>query len=86
MNTKLDLYTDLLNELNSRGISYEQEDKFQMVMVENGSDSWATVEVWNNSYTGGYARYTYSDNSTDFSNVGCPDFDNVQDAVDWVVR
>lgn len=80
---KLDLYTDLLVELGARGISYLQEDKFQMVIIE---DTYKTIEVWKDGFTGGTVTYDYSDNSTSYSNVGCPDFDNVEDAIEWAVN
>ena len=82
MNTKLDLYVELLNALNTLEISYEQEDKFQMVILDNNK----TIEIWKDGYTGGTYTYDYSDNSADFSNVGCPDFTNVEDAIEWAVR
>ena len=82
----MNLYTDLLSELGSRGISYEQEDQLKMVMVENGYDTWLTIEIWKDGFTGGTCTYNNSDNSYNFTNAGCPDFDNVEDAVDWVVN
>lgn len=80
---KMDLYTDLLIELGARGISYLQEDKFKMIIIE---DTEKTIEVWKDGYTGGTVTYNESDNSVDFSNVGCPDFDNVEDAIEWAVN
>ena len=80
---KMNLYTDLLSELGSRGINYIPEDQFKMVIIE---DTEKTIEVWKDGYTGGVVSYDYETNFTDFTNVGCPDFDNVEDAVDWAVN
>ena len=80
---KMNLYTDLLTELGSMGIGYLPEDTFKMVVIEGTNK---TIEVWKDGYTGGTVTYNESDNSIDFSNVGCPDFDNVEDAIEWAVN
>lgn len=79
---KMNLYTDLLTALNRQGIDYDQSDNFMMIALDNGK----TLEVWQDYYTGGTYTYDYSDNSTSYSNIGCPDFDNVEDAIEWVVN
>ena len=80
---KMNLYTDLLTELGAREISYIQEDQFKMVIIE---DTYKTIEIWKDGFTGGYVTYDYDTNFTDFTNVGCPDFDNVEDAIEWAVN
>jgi hypothetical protein len=83
--TKLNLYVELLNELNAKGIDFEQQDQMQLIAIPDGSDSWLTVEVWKDGYVGGVAKYSNADNFMNYSNVGCPDFNNVEDAIDWLV-
>lgn len=79
---KMNLYTDLLTALNRQGIDYDQSDNFMMIALDNGK----TLEVWQDYYTGGTYTYDYSDNYTSYSNIGCPDFDNVEDAIEWAVN
>lgn len=82
MNTKK-LYNDLLIALDKNEISFERHDAIEMVLIENGYDSWLTVEPYLNGYTGGVA--TMHNDYVDVSNVGCPDFANVDEAIDWLV-
>jgi hypothetical protein len=44
------------------------------------------MEVWKDGYVGGVANYSNTNDYMDYSNVGCPDFNNVEDAIDWLVN
>lgn len=86
MNTKLDLYAELESAMNKSGVDYDRDESQYMVVVHDGSDTYAYVEVYKDYYIGGVCVYDNSDNSYNFSNVGCPDFYNVEEAVDWLVN
>ena len=42
------------------------------------------MQVHNNKYITGVGYYCEDDNSFDYSNVRCPEFDDVDDAIDWL--
>ena len=86
MNTKLDLYAELESAMNKTDLDYARDEQQYMVIIEDGHNHYAYVEVYKNGYTGGVATYDEKNNYVDYSNVGCPDFDNVEDAVDWLVN
>ena len=86
MNTKLDLYAELESAMNKTDLDYDRDESQYMVVVPDGSDRYAYVEVYKDYYIGGVITYSSSDNFYDYSNVGCPDFNNVEDAVDWLVN
>ena len=85
MNTKLELYVDLESEISKRDVLFDRDEQLKMVIVPDTDTRFYYVEVFKDYYTGGVVVYDESDNSYDFSNVGCPDFDNAVDAVDWLV-
>lgn len=83
MNT---MYENLVNELDSRDTFFELISELNMVAVDVEPNKWVTIEVLNNKYVGGYGYYSEYDNSYDFSNAGCPEFDSLDDAVDWLLN
>jgi hypothetical protein len=88
METKLDLYVELLNALNSSELDYEQDDSQKMVIVQAlyNADLWHTVEVYKDYYIGGTIEFDNSNNFYRYSNLGCPEFNDVYDAIEWMVE
>lgn len=82
---KMNLYIDLLSELNKSEIYFEQDDLEKMVSVQVDSNKIAYVEVYKDYYISGVANYDSSNNFWEFSNVGCPDFYDAPSATDWLI-
>ena len=87
MKNKMDLYTELLTYLNSSELDFDQDDKNFQVMVQSlyDCDKVVTMEIYKDVFLGGYITYNDYDNSAEYSNVGCPEFVDVEDAVEWLV-
>ena len=79
INTKAEImFADLLSELNRLEVDYDQ---LTTEIVVFSSD--LTLEVWNGKYIGGTYSYDSSCDAGNLSNVGCPEFDNINDAISW---
>lgn len=84
--SKLDLYCELESAISKTGADFDRDEQLYMVIVPDGTDRFAYVEVYKNYWIGGIVTYDHSDNSTSYTNVGCPDFYDVNDAVAWLVN
>ena len=83
MNTK---YAELINKLELSNLSYESDEEFNTVAVEYERNAFALMQIENDKYISGVGYYCEDDNSFDYSNVRCPEFDNADDAFEWLVN
>lgn len=85
MNTKLDLYAELESAMSRTNISYDRDESQHMIIVQDTFNTYKYAQVHRDYYITGYINYSDDDNSYEFTNVGCPEFDDGCDAADWLV-
>lgn len=74
----------LVTELDKTDLSFESDEQMQMVFTEYERDCYATMQIHNERFIAGTGFYCEEDNSFSYTNARCPEFDNVEDAVDWL--
>lgn len=75
-----DLRDLLVAGCNDNGVSVDVVFDTDVANPDNGR----YISIWQGQLFGGTHTYHYSDNSTEWSNLGCPEFTDVQDAMEWV--